>query len=295
MSTHIFENPHAGRTAAPPALLAAALALALLACAVLSLAPAAPARASTVAPEGMAGTAPVQPGDGWRSDGGKTYYYRYGEPLTGITVIQGEYYYFNDEGVMQTGLKRIGDRTYFFKKNGVMKRDAFQTVKGKKRYFGYDGAMARSGYHKGYLVDYKGICHKAKLKKTGDKQADALRVAKQIAACCGPKGVQTDAAYVKRAAGYVASFCALARQTTSGKNHASAYGVFIAREYSSAGSTRALGLVLDCLGYRWTHVNAGKQLHQWCRLKLDGKTGYADAAYLPSGAVGYGAASPLAA
>ena len=38
----------------------------------------------------------------------------------------------------------------------------------------------------------------------------------------------------------------------------------------------AMGLVLDYLGYSWTHAHYGEMHHQWCAITMDGKKGYAD-------------------
>ena len=55
-----------------------------------------------------------------------------------------------------------------------------------------------------------------------------------------------------------------------------AYGVFIAKKASCAGSTRALGMVLDCLGYKWEHINENEWTHQWCRVYLNCKSIYVE-------------------
>ncbi len=66
-----------------------------------------------------------------------------------------------------------------------------------------------------------------------------------------------------------------------GENYSEAYGVFIAGEFSCAGATRALGMVLSCMGYEWEHVNENQWTHQWCRVTMDGQAGWAD------GQIGY--------
>ena len=53
-------------------------------------------------------------------------------------------------------------------------------------------------------------------------------------------------------------------------------GVFVAGVYTCAGTTRALGRVLDYMGYSWQHVNENKWSHQWCIVTMDGQAGYAD-------------------
>lgn len=160
---------------------------------------------------------------------------------------------------------------------------------GQKLYYYNDrGEMATMGYLNGYLIAYDGVCHKVDLRKTGNKDADARRVAKLIAKCCGPRSIQTDLERVGRAACYVSLFLRIEDYTTSGSIYHTAYGAFIGKQWSCAGSTRALGLVLDYLGYSWTHRNPNKWTHQWCKLTMDGKVGYADAAVLYGGSVGYG-------
>ena len=55
--------------------------------------------------------------------------------------------------------------------------------------------------------------------------------------------------------------------------------------YTCAGTTRALGRVLDYMGYGWQHVNENKWVHQWCIMTMDGQTRYADGM---GGIAGYG-------
>ena len=45
-------------------------------------------------------------------------------------------------------------------------------------------------------------------------------------------------------------------------------------EYSCAGATRALGMVLECMGYKWEHVNPNQWTHQWCKVTMDGQAGW---------------------
>ena len=104
-----------------------------------------------------------------------------------------------------------------------------------------------------------------------------------VAKCVGKKGL--DVERVERAAFYVSSFCSRCTYTTEGSDYRQAYGVFIEKVYSCAGATRALGMVLDYLGYQWTHVNENQYTHQWCSLMMDGQMGYADGQV---GIAGYG-------
>ncbi len=86
-----------------------------------------------------------------------------------------------------------------------------------------------------------------------------------------------DVEKVAYAAGIINAYCAQGTYTTEGKIYRTAYGVFVGGEYSCAGATRALGLVLDYLGITWVHKNANTWEDQWCQVIVDGKEGYADA------------------
>lgn len=86
-----------------------------------------------------------------------------------------------------------------------------------------------------------------------------------------------DVEKVAYAAGVIKAYCDLGTYTTEGKIYRTAYGVFVGGEYSCAGATRALGLVLDYLGITWVHKNANTWNDQWCQVIVDGKEGYADA------------------
>lgn len=103
--------------------------------------------------------------------------------------------------------------------------------------------------------------------------AQALAVAQGIADSIGPG---TDLERVSAAARAVSAYYYQGVHKESGPYYSSAYGVFIAKESSCAGCTRALGMVLTCMGYQWTHVNENQWTHQWCRVVMDGQTGYAD-------------------
>lgn len=120
-----------------------------------------------------------------------------------------------------------------------------------------------------------GVCTYPKMTADG--------VASMIAASIGPG---TDLERVNYAASIVAFICANDTYTTEGSYYNKPEGVFIRREYSCAGATRALGLVLNYMGYSWSHVNENQWTHQWCELMMDGQKGYADGM---GGFAGYGA------
>lgn len=119
------------------------------------------------------------------------------------------------------------------------------------------------------------------------KSDQALEVAQEIADYINENAPE-DAADIDKvyaAAQIVAMFSSNATYTTDDPDYQSPYGVFVKGVYTCAGSTRALGLVLTCMGYEWEHVNEGEWSHQWCRLTMDGQVGYADG---QGGLVGYG-------
>lgn len=37
-----------------------------------------------------------------------------------------------------------------------------------------------------------------------------------------------------------------------------------------------MGMVLECMGYSWEHVNPNQNTHQWVKLTMDGQVGWAD-------------------
>lgn len=65
------------------------------------------------------------------------------------------------------------------------------------------------------------------------------------------------------------------------------YGVFFDGYATCAGVTRAMGMVLECMGFQWSHAHENQYSHQWCELTMDGQAGYADASL---GFAGYGEA-----
>lgn len=118
---------------------------------------------------------------------------------------------------------------------------------------------------------------------TESKNAQALAVARQIASVIPTD--YTDLERVSIAAQIVSYYCSFCNYTMEGADYRTPFGVFVKGEYSCAGATRALGLVLDCIGYQWTHVNENQYGHQWCSLYMDGRLGFADGQI---GLAGYG-------
>lgn len=116
------------------------------------------------------------------------------------------------------------------------------------------------------------------------KKEQARVIAQRIANVIPKEGL-SDVERVQIAAFVVHCYCSYCDYTMEGKDYATAYGVFIKGEFSCAGATRALGMVLNCMGYKWKHINENQYSHQWCELTMDGKTGYADGMI---GRAGYG-------
>lgn len=109
---------------------------------------------------------------------------------------------------------------------------------------------------------------------SSSKEAQARVIARQIANSITGS---SDLEKVQKAAQAVYDYTLNATYTTKGDDYYTAYGVFIKGEFSCAGTARALGMVLEEMGYKWTHINPNQWTHQWVELEMDGKHGYADA------------------
>ena len=65
------------------------------------------------------------------------------------------------------------------------------------------------------------------------------------------------------------------------------FGTLVTFYSTCAGSTRAMGLVLEYMGFQWYHMGANQYTHQWCVVyDVDGQTAFADGSVL--GMAGYG-------
>lgn len=116
-----------------------------------------------------------------------------------------------------------------------------------------------------------------------EKNAQARVVARQIAASITGS---TDLERVTKAARIVSGYYYSGVHKESGPDYNTPYGVFIKGESSCAGCTRALGMVLEEMGYSWKHVNENQWTHQWVTVNMDGQVGWADGQI---GMAGYGA------
>ncbi|MDR0851363.1 MAG: fibronectin type III domain-containing protein, partial [Clostridiales Family XIII bacterium] len=108
---------------------------------------------------------------------------------------------------------------------------------------------------------------------TDAQYAESLSIAQSIASSIPPA---SDLQRVQMAASIVSGYYQSGVHKESGPYYNTPYGVFVAGESSCAGCTRALGMVLSCMGYSWEHVNPNSWTHQWCRLTMDGQVGFAD-------------------
>lgn len=122
-----------------------------------------------------------------------------------------------------------------------------------------------------------------------EKEAQAYKMAKFIA---DNVDGDTDLERIRNAAKIVAYYSGNSYYTNDDPDYRSAYGVLCKGVYTCSGSTRALGLVLDCMGYKWEHVNPNAWTHQWCKVyDVDGKTAWADGM---GGIADYGEEAPFA-
>ena len=125
---------------------------------------------------------------------------------------------------------------------------------------------------------------------TAEQAAQADAIAKSIAnRIMSNPNYKTDLQRVSAAAEIVAQYAMKGKYGADvNKYYRTPYGLFISGNYTCAGTTRALGKILDFMNFKWQHVNANEWKHQWCVLVMDNKLGYADANVFPSGLVGYG-------
>lgn len=111
-----------------------------------------------------------------------------------------------------------------------------------------------------------------------EKAAQADAVAKQIADIVMSNPMySSDRARVNAAARMVACHCDDAMYGTDSGSvyYRSPAGVFVEGIYNCSGATRALGRVLDYMGFTWEHAHENEYEHQWCNVVMDGYPGYA--------------------
>lgn len=100
---------------------------------------------------------------------------------------------------------------------------------------------------------------------------------------------RTDSDKIRAAVAYVISYVMKGKyDNDENKYYRSPYGVFVSGNFTCAGLVRALGRVLDYMGYEWQHINENQWKHQWIEMNIDGKHGYVDPSVWPSGNMGLG-------
>lgn len=230
-----------------------------------------------------------------------------GVMLTGWRKLNGYWYYLDSSGAMAVQCKKvIGGVTYCFKSDGKMCTGWYQddvgwwyyadssgalakgwrTVSGKYYYFYQDNHMAANTFIDNYFVNTDGVWvssvsvnrdpqHYKGL--TADQAAQADAVARAIAQEALEKGGETDFEKISYAAIKVGEYvqrCSYGND--SDKYYRSPYGVFVAGVYTCAGATRAMGRVLEFMGYKWYHPGENQWDHQWVCVKIDGEYGWID-------------------
>ncbi|MDR0518627.1 MAG: InlB B-repeat-containing protein [Clostridiales Family XIII bacterium] len=96
------------------------------------------------------------------------------------------------------------------------------------------------------------------------KKASTKKIAQAIAK--NSKKQKTTMDRLQAAADSVAAYYNQCEYTSKSKTYNIAQGVFVDGTATCAGATRALGMVLDYMGYKWKHMNPNKWTHQWCKV-----------------------------
>ena len=184
-----------------------------------------------------------------------------------MNLLGGKWYL--KSGIVQVGLHRINGSLYYFTKvhDSVTLEDGTSML-------AY-GQMCDCGLYKNYIISYTGKLHKLP-RKSKDKKCK--KIARLVAKCCGKSARgMSDLEKVSRASMVVNEFYGRCHYSTKAKNYNKPYGLFYSKKCSCAGTASALKLVLKKMGFKKIkHKNKGKHKHQWCVLKMDGKTGWAD-------------------
>ena len=203
--------------------------------------------------------------------------------------------YVDSNGSFTKGWKNTQDRWFYFDNEGKLVTNSWVG----NYYVDSSGIMLKNtttpdGYRvgsDGKVISAKVSLDEARVASTLEKhayykfcsqeqanQADAI--ARSIATrVLSDSSLVIDLAKIKKAASiiYREYIMEISCENDENKYYRSPYGVFVAGISTGAGTTRALGRVLDFMGYDWEHANHNTWTHQWCIVNMDGQTGYADA------------------
>ena len=214
---------------------------------------------------------------------------------TTLFKFNGSWYYIKNGKVCRTTVFYTFNNQKYYIKNGVAQTgQSGAIVYNGSTYYLKNGALTTC-HTQGHIYTqatylYPATCKRCTLtngsalvpKTKAEKNDMAHEVAMLLVAEI-PEG--TDLERISTAAYIVSVFASYGRYTMEGEDYSQPYGVFVKGEYSCAGCTRALGMLLECMGYEWTHINAHQYTHQWCVVEMDGKIGWADGQI---GMAGYG-------
>lgn len=115
----------------------------------------------------------------------------------------------------------------------------------------------------------------------------ARKEAKEIAEYIDSFSLNSDLERIAAAATVINTYVEKGIYSSAVPGYNQPFGTLVSGFSSCAGSTRALGLVLEYMGYSWYHMGENQWSHQWCVVyDVDGQTAFADgSAY---GIAGYG-------
>lgn len=118
-------------------------------------------------------------------------------------------------------------------------------------------------------------------------EQQAKNEAKEIAEYIRSLNLNNDLEVIAAAATVINTYVGKGTSTSYVAGYNQPFGTLVTGYSSCAGSTRALGLVLEYLGFQWYHTNENQWDHQWCVVyDVDGQTAFADGSMY--GIAGYG-------